>query len=120
MFRLENAPAVCFLLDTSTTAGGRQKISVAGSVALVGNIRQAEFLGPQGWPEPTKGFRQGHDGDHQTGKSFTETSTPVKVFLNTPILLRTISVARSSTNQNPFLKLRILALGWGWGVTESW
>lgn len=77
MFRLENAPAVCFLLDTSTTAGGRHKISVADSVALVSNnIRQAEFLGPQGWPEHTKGFRQGHDGDHQTGKGFTETFTP--------------------------------------------
>lgn len=75
MCRLENAPAVCFLLDTSTTAGGRHKISVAGSVALVGSIRQAEFLGPQGWPEATKGFRQGHDGDHQTGKGFTETFT---------------------------------------------
>lgn len=35
-------PQLFALLRTLATAGGRHKISVAGSVALVGSIRQAE------------------------------------------------------------------------------
>lgn len=34
------------------------------------------------------------------------------LFLNTPVLLSTRSVVKPSTNQNLFLKLRILAVGW--------
>lgn len=48
---------------------------VADSVTLVSRIRQAEPLGPQGWPETIKRFRQDLDGDRQTGKGFTKTFT---------------------------------------------